>query len=88
MINKEEIAVCISGLARENYKFALKNIHKVFPYDTFYMHWDRGENINVPNCLYVKENNSKKVLKKSYLHHNVPPLSYSKYQNLLSLSII
>ena len=27
MINKEEIAVCISGLARENYKFALKNIH-------------------------------------------------------------
>jgi hypothetical protein len=55
MINKEEIAVCISGLARENYKFALKNIHKVFPFDTFYMHWDRGENIGVPNCLYFKE---------------------------------
>jgi hypothetical protein len=55
MINKEEVAVCISGLARENYKFALKNIHKVFLYDTFYMHWDRGENISVPNCLYVKE---------------------------------
>ena len=55
MIRKEEIAVCINGLARDNYEHALKNTHKMFPYDTFYMHWSNRQKPNVPNCLYVDE---------------------------------
>jgi hypothetical protein len=55
MLKESEIAVCISGLARDGYETALKNVYKVFPYDTFYLHWDGYGNLNLPNCLYVKE---------------------------------
>jgi hypothetical protein len=55
MLREDEIAVCVSGLAREGYETALKNIHKVFPYDTFYMHWAGYNKPNVPNCLFVEE---------------------------------
>lgn len=55
MLNENEIAVCVSGLARDGYEAALKNINKVFPYDTFYLHWEGYGKINVPNCLYVME---------------------------------
>lgn len=55
MLNENNIAICISGLARDGYEVALKNIRKVFPYDTFYLHWDGYGKINVPNCVYVSE---------------------------------
>jgi hypothetical protein len=63
MIKRDEIAVCINGLARENYEAALKNIHKVFPYDTFYMHWSGRQKPNVPDCLYMDE--------PTYDYHNI-----------------
>ena len=55
MLKEDQIAVCISGLAREGYEFALKNVNKVFPYDTFYFHWKGRGELNIPNCLYVDE---------------------------------
>ena len=39
MINKDEIAVCYSGLARPGYEESIEIAKRVFPFDTFYMHW-------------------------------------------------
>jgi len=35
MIKADEIAVCVSGLAREGYKEALQIAKRVLPFDTF-----------------------------------------------------
>jgi hypothetical protein len=35
MIRADEIAVCVSGLAREGYKEAIERAKKVFPYNFF-----------------------------------------------------
>jgi len=39
MINADEVAVCVSGLARPGHEEALEVAKKVFPFDTFHMHW-------------------------------------------------
>jgi hypothetical protein len=55
MLREHEIAVCISGIVKDDYETAMKNINKVFPYDTFFLTWKGREKPNVPNCLYVDE---------------------------------
>ena len=55
MIEANEIAVCVSGLAREGYKEALQIAKKVFPYATFYMQWKGYPKPDVPNCLLIDE---------------------------------
>jgi hypothetical protein len=55
MINSNEIAVCISGLATENYEVAIEIAKKVFPYDTFYMHWKNSYTPKVVDCRYFDE---------------------------------
>ena len=57
MLKEDEIAVCVSGLARDGYEVALKNVQKAFPYDTFYFHWNGYKKPDVPNCIYVDEPN-------------------------------
>jgi hypothetical protein len=39
MIKADEVAVCVSGLAREGHEKAIKIAREIFPYDFFYMHW-------------------------------------------------
>jgi hypothetical protein len=55
MINNNEIAVCVSGLATENHEVAIEIAKKVFPYDTFYMHWKNYQTPKVLDCRYFDE---------------------------------
>ena len=55
MINKDEIAVCYSGLARPGYEEFIEIAKRVFPFDTFYMHWKGYELPKVDNLQLFDE---------------------------------
>ena len=55
MIKANEIAVCVSGLARPGYEEAIQIAKKVFPFDTFYMHWKGYDLPNVDNLKLFDE---------------------------------
>ena len=55
MIKADEIAVCVSGLAREGYKEALQIAKRVFPFDTFHMHWKGYDLPDVDNLTLFDE---------------------------------
>ena len=55
MIGADEIAVCVSGLAREGYKEVIERAKKVFPYNFFYMQWEGYPQPDVPVCEYFIE---------------------------------
>jgi len=55
MINPDEVAVCVSGLARPGHEEALKIAKRVFPFDTFHMHWKGYELPKVDNLILFDE---------------------------------
>jgi hypothetical protein len=56
MIRADEIAVCVSGLAREGYKEAIERAKKVFPYREGTQLRSRGQK---KNCGSYKTTNIK-----------------------------
>ena len=68
MIKADEIAVCVSGLARPGYEEAIAIAKKVFPFDTFYMHW---KGYDLPNV-----NNLKLFDEPTYDYHNLLDTKY------------
>ena len=68
MIHAGEIAVCVSGLAREGYKEAIEIAQKVFPFKFFYMQWKGYPEPEVPDCEYFNE--------PQYDYHNLTDTQY------------
>ena len=68
MIHADEIAVCVSGLAREGYKEAIEIAQKVFPFKFFYMQWKGYPEPEVPDCEYFNE--------PQYDYHNLTDTQY------------
>lgn len=68
MINKDEIAVCYSGLARPGYEESIEIAKRVFPFDTFYMHWKGYELPKVDNLKLFDE--------PVYQYHNLLETKY------------
>ena len=68
MINKDEIAVCYSGLARPGHKESIEIAKRVFPFDTFYMHWKGYELPKVDNLQLFDE--------PVYQYHNLLETKY------------
>lgn len=74
MIRPNEIAVCVSGLAREGYKEAIVLAQKIFPYDFFYMQWKNYPIPNVPSCEIFEE--------PVYNYHNLLDTKYKPDCNI------
>ena len=68
MIRADEIAVCVSGLAREGYKEAIERAKKVFPYNFFYMQWTGYPQPDVTDCYFFNE--------PQYDYHNLLDTKY------------
>lgn len=68
MIRADEVAVCVSGLAREGYKEAIERAKKVFPYDFFYMQWTGYPPPDVTDCYFFNE--------PQYDYHNLLDTEY------------
>lgn len=52
------VAVCISGEAREGYQECISRFKEIFPYDFFYMHWENDKKPDIQNCFLFKEPNN------------------------------
>jgi len=68
VMKSDEIAVCVSGLARPGYKKALEIAKKVFPFDTFYMQWQGYAPPEVDDCRFFEE--------PVYNYHNLTETKY------------
>jgi hypothetical protein len=56
VIKADEVAVCFSGLPREEHEWVIKRTKKILPYDTFFATWKGRELPNgVDNCLQFDE---------------------------------
>lgn len=49
------IAVCVSGIAREGYMECIRRFKKIFPYDFYFMHWNGYQKPEIENCIYFDE---------------------------------
>lgn len=49
------VAVCVSGLARDGYKECIKRFKEIFPYDFYFMHWNGYEKPDIEDCIYFDE---------------------------------